>query len=230
MQFGIISLFPQMFAAIQDYGITRSALKRQIIEINCWDPRDFTHNIHRSVDARPYGGGPGMVMMVQPLRDALLKAKAHLGGSTKVIYLSPQGRRLDHAGLTHLQSHTRLILVAGRYEGVDQRFLDKYVDEQWSIGDYVLSGGELAAMVMIDAITRLLPGALGHQESADNDSFAHGLLEYPHYTRPQSIDNLPVPEVLLSGDHQAIERWRAEQALKRTEQLRPDLLNQAPAK
>lgn len=223
MRIDIITLFPEMFAALTDHGITRRAVQSGLLTVTTWNPRDYALERHRTVDDRPYGGGPGMVMQVQPLRDAVHAAKA-AGASGKVIYLSPQGRRLDQAGLDELAANEQLILIAGRYEGIDERFIQMEVDEEWSIGDYVLSGGELAAMVMIDGVTRLIPGALGHEESAAQDSFMEGLLDYPHYTRPEEIDGQGVPSVLMSGDHQAIARWRQKQALGRTWQRRPDLL------
>jgi tRNA (guanine37-N1)-methyltransferase len=176
------------------------------------------------VDDRPYGGGPGMVMKIEPLRKAIDAARAKSGGSAKVIYLSPQGRQLDQAGVEELSSRERIILIAGRYEGIDERLIDSEVDEEWSIGDYVLSGGELAAMVMIDAVVRQLPGALGHEQSAREDSFAEGLLDCPHFTRPEIYQGRPVPDVLLSGDHENIRRWRLKQALGRTWLRRRDLI------
>jgi tRNA (guanine37-N1)-methyltransferase len=219
----VVTLFPDLFEIVTRFGVTGKAVQRGVVELGLWNPRDFTSDRHRSVDDRPYGGGPGMVMMVQPLRDAIRAARAVAPGS-RTIYLSPQGRRLDQAAMQDLAERTGLILVAGRYEGIDQRLIDREIDEEWSIGDYVLSGGELAAMVVIDAVTRLLPGALGHEQSAQQDSFAAGLLDHPHYTRPEQIDNMRVPEVLLGGDHAAIARWRLKQALGRTWLQRPDLL------
>ncbi|MFT4811432.1 MAG: tRNA (guanine37-N1)-methyltransferase, partial [Paraglaciecola sp.] len=180
---------------------------------------------HRTVDDRPYGGGPGMLMMVQPLKDAILAAKEAAGRKTKVIYLSPQGKKLDQAGVKQLSENGSLILVAGRYEGIDERVIQTQVDEEWSIGDYVLSGGELPAMVLMDAISRFVPGVLGHDQSAEQDSFSHGLLDCPHYTRPENLDGELVPKVLLSGDHKKIKQWRLEQSLGRTWQRRPELLN-----
>jgi tRNA (guanine37-N1)-methyltransferase len=221
---GVVTLFPEMFRAVTDVGITRRALEQGIVELHLWNPRDYAQDRWRRVDDRPYGGGPGMVMQVQPLRDAVQAARQTGGEGTRVIYLSPQGRRLDQAGVVALARGGPLVLLAGRYEGVDERLLQTAVDEEWSIGDYVLSGGELAAMVVVDAITRMLPGALGHGESAGQDSFSEGLLDYPHYTRPEEIDGLKVPEVLLSGDHGAIRRWRLKQALGRTWLRRPDLM------
>jgi tRNA (guanine37-N1)-methyltransferase len=224
MRIDVVTLFPQMFQLLSDYGITGRAVKRGILDMASWNPRDYASDRHQTVDDRPYGGGPGMVMMVQPLRDAIREARAMAEGKTRVIYLSPQGRKLDQHGLAELAKQPNLVLVCGRYEGVDERIIAAEVDEEWSIGDYVLSGGELAAMVMIDGITRLLPDALGHEESAEQDSFVQGLLDHPQFTRPEEIDGIAVPEVLLSGDHQAIARWRYKQALGRTWLRRPDLL------
>lgn len=224
MRIDVITLFPQMFQLLTDYGIPGRAVNRSILDMTTWNPRDYAPDRHQTVDDRPYGGGPGMVMMVQPLRDAIREARAMADGKTRVIYLSPQGRKLDQHGLAELAKQPNLVLVCGRYEGVDERIIAAEVDEEWSIGDYVLSGGELAAMVMIDGITRLLPDALGHEESAVQDSFVQGLLDHPQFTRPEEIDGISVPEVLLSGDHQAIARWRYKQALGRTWLRRPDLL------
>jgi tRNA (guanine37-N1)-methyltransferase len=220
----VVTLFPQMLDAVSAFGITGRAMERGLLSIERWNPRDFTTDKHRTVDDRPYGGGPGMVMMVEPLRAAIREARRHAPEGAPVIHLSPQGRVLDQAGLRELAALPGMVLVASRYEGVDERLIAAEVDEEWSIGDYVLSGGELAAMVVIDGVTRLLPGALGHEDSADQDSFADGLLDYPHYTRPEVIDGDAVPAVLLSGDHAAIHRWRKKQALGRTWLKRPDLL------
>ena len=216
MQIGVISLFPEMFAAITNHGIGGRAVKQDLVTVQHWNPRDFTEDKHRTVDDRPYGGGPGMVMKVEPLRAAIKAAKEKLGSEARVIYLSPQGRQLDQAGVEELASRKHLILVAGRYEGIDERLVETEIDEEWSIGDYVLSGGELAAMVLIDTVVRQIPGALGHDQSAQEDSFAEGLLDCPHYTRPEEFEGRPVPEVLLSGDHEKIRRWRLQQALGRT--------------
>lgn len=224
MHFGVVTLFPRMFAALRDYGVTGRALKRGVAQLSLWNPRDFARDRHRTVDDRPYGGGPGMVMGVQPLRDAISAARAELGGACLAVYLSPQGRRLDQAGLEGLATNKALLLVAGRYEGVDERLIEMEIDEEWSVGDYVLSGGELAAMVMIDGLVRLLPGALGATASAQQDSFVSGLLDCPHYTRPELINGQAVPSILLTGDHEAIRRWRLKQALGRTWLKRPDLL------
>jgi len=221
----VVTLFPDLFEIATRYGVTGKAVQRGVVELGLWNPRDYTSDRHRSVDDRPYGGGPGMVMMVQPLRDAVCAARSAAPDS-KVIYLSPQGRRLDQAAVREMAGREGMILVAGRYEGIDQRLIDSEVDEEWSIGDYVLSGGELAAMVVMDAVTRLLPGVLGHDQSAEQDSFTAGLLDHPHYTRPEEIDGLRVPEVLLGGNHAAIARWRLKQALGRTWLQRPDLLEQ----
>lgn len=224
MQLGIVSLFPEMFDAITQHGITSRAVKKGLLNIDYWNPREYTTDKHRTVDDRPYGGGPGMLMMVEPLQKALLAAKSTMGESAKTIYLSPQGRKFDQQAASRLASETNLILIAGRYEGIDERFIETHVDEEWSIGDYVLSGGELPAMVMIDAVSRLLPGVLGHELSAIEDSFTDGLLDCPHYTRPEVYEGLQVPSVLLSGNHQKIAQWRMQQSLGRTYERRPDLL------
>ncbi|EKB23785.1 tRNA (guanine-N(1)-)-methyltransferase [Aeromonas veronii AMC35] len=225
MWIGVISLFPEMFRAITEHGVTGRAVKSGLLQIECWNPREFTHDKHRTVDDRPYGGGPGMLMMVQPLRDAIHAAKQAAGDGAKVVYLSPQGRKLTQAGVTELATNQKLILVAGRYEGIDERVIQTEVDEEWSIGDYVLSGGELPAMTLIDAVSRLVPGVLGDQASAEQDSFTDGLLDHPHYTRPEVLDGLAVPEALTSGNHEVIRRWRLKQSLGRTWQRRPELIN-----
>jgi len=234
LQIEVITLFPDMVNTVVEYGITSRAVERGLLRVQTWNPRDYTSDNHRTVDDRPYGGGPGMVMMAEPLCAAITDAR----GSTSaphVIHLSPQGRKLDHKGVMELAQRQHLILIAGRYEGIDERVIDKEVDEEWSIGDYVMSGGELAAMVLIDVLTRMLPGALGHEDSAKEDSFFEGLLDYPHYTRPEKIgpemigaeqnDGQQVPEVLLGGNHEEIRRWRLQQALGRTWLRRPDMLN-----
>ena len=223
MRIDVVTLFPEMIRERSGYGIQGRALENGVLELHTWNPRDYTQDRHRAVDDRPYGGGPGMVMQVQPLRDAIRQARA-AGSAAPVIYLSPQGRRFDQQRARALAGLERLILVAGRYEGIDERLIDLEIDEELSIGDYVLSGGELPALVVIDAVTRLLPGALGDADSAQEDSFMDGLLDYPHYTRPEVVNERTVPEVLLSGDHRAIEHWRLKQALGRTWQRRPDLL------
>jgi tRNA (guanine37-N1)-methyltransferase len=222
MQFEIITIFPEMFAALE-FGIVGRAQKKNLIQTNCLNPRDFCADPDRRVDDTPYGGGPGMVMMVDPLLKTIRKAKEKLPDG-KVIYLSPQGRPLTQEKTNELSQKEALIFVCGRYEGIDERLIELAVDEEISIGDYVLSGGELAAMVLIDAITRLLPGATGDQDSIIQDSFVDNLLDYPHYTRPREIAGKKVPEILLTGDHQAIYRWRLKQALARTWLRRKDLL------
>ncbi|HDV7288341.1 tRNA (guanosine(37)-N1)-methyltransferase TrmD [Pasteurella multocida] len=224
MLVGIISLFPEMFKAITEFGVTGRAVKQNLLQVRCWNPRDFTHDKHKTVDDRPYGGGPGMLMMVQPLRDAIQAAKAEVGEGAKVIYLSPQGRKLDQAGVKELAQHQKLILLCGRYEGIDERLIETEVDEEWSVGDYVLTGGELPAMTLIDAVARFIPGVLGKQASANEDSFAEGLLDCPHYTRPEVLDGLAVPPVLMSGNHEEIRKWRLRQSLERTWLRRPELL------
>jgi tRNA (guanine37-N1)-methyltransferase len=224
MRIDVISIFPPMFDAVAGYGITGRAVRTGLLTLRLWDPRDYTEDRHRSVDDRPYGGGPGMVMRAEPLARAITAARADSDLPARVLYLSPQGRRLDHGAVMDFSARERLILLAGRYEGMDERLLANEVDEEWSIGDYVLSGGEVPAMVLIDAVVRQLPGALGDDESALQDSFAHGLLDCPHYTRPETYAGRAVPEVLLSGDHERIRRWRLKQALGRTWLRRPDLL------
>lgn len=228
MWVGIVSLFPEMFRAITDHGITGRAVKNGLVALHCWNPRDYTADRHRTVDDRPFGGGPGMVMKVQPLRDAIRDAKAAAGEGVKTIYLSPQGRPLKQAGVESLARHDKLILICGRYEGIDERVIQAEVDEEWSVGDFVLSGGELAAMAMVDAISRLIPGVLNHELSAVEDSFTDGLLDCPHYTRPEEIDGRVVPEVLLSGNHEKIRQWRLKEALGRTWLRRPELLKDRP--
>ncbi len=224
---GVVTLFPEMFQAITEYGVTSRAVERGLLSLKCWDPRDFTVDRHKTVDDRPYGGGPGMVMGVYPLRHAIKAAReaAEQVKKPRVIYVSPQGRRIDQEMLQEIvQQNAPLIFIAGRYEGIDERLIELECDEEWSIGDYVLSGGELAVMVIIDALTRLIPGVLGHEDSAREDSFSKGLLDCPHYTRPEVVDGLRVPEVLLSGDHASIARWRLKQSLGRTWQRRPELI------
>ncbi len=223
MKIGVVTLFPEMFDAIADYGITARALDQGLLALNCWNPRDYTADRHQTVDDRPYGGGPGMVMKIEPLRQAIDAARAALP-QAQVAYMSPQGRPLTQALAAELSQRPEWILVAGRYEGIDERLLACCIDEEFSLGDYVLSGGELAAMVMIDAVTRLQPGALGHLESAQADSFSAGLLDHPHYTRPEEDRGQRVPAVLLGGNHEAIRRWRLQQSLGRTWLRRPDLL------
>jgi len=216
-----------MFTAISGYGISSRAFDNQLLSLECWSPRSFTTDVHQTVDSRPYGGGPGMVMMAEPLRDALHAARAALP-KAKVIYLSPQGRTLNQQAVESFAAREELILLCGRYEGVDERLLALEVDEEWSIGDYVLSGGELPAMVLIDAMIRVLPNALGHAESAKQDSFSSGLLDFPQYARPEVYEGVSVPRVLLSGHHEQIRRWRLQQALHRTRERRPELLANKP--
>jgi tRNA (guanine37-N1)-methyltransferase len=227
-RFDIITLFPEMFSALTASGITRRARERGLYEIDCWNPRDFVNDPHRTVDDRPYGGGPGMVMMAGPLEDAIAAARAKqesaMRRAGRVIYLSPQGRRLDHERVIALAAEPSLVLVCGRYEGVDQRLIERCVDEEISLGDFVLSGGELPAMVLLDAIIRQLPGALNDGDSAVEDSFVTGLLDCPHYTRPEVYLGVRVPEALLSGNHARIRRWRLEKAIEATWRKRPDLL------
>jgi tRNA (guanine37-N1)-methyltransferase len=228
MWIGVVSLFPEMFDALTQQGVVGRAVEKQRIALEFWNPRDYATDRHRSVDDRPYGGGPGMLMKVDTLRAAIFAARERAQKATgqvpTVIYLSPQGRKLDQQGVQALASAGPLVVVAGRYEGIDERVVESDIDEEWSIGDYVLSGGELPAMVLIDAAARLIPGVLGHQDSAVEDSFNDGLLDCPHYTRPEIIDGRQVPDVLLSGNHAAIKRWRLKQSLGRTWQRRPDLL------
>ena len=224
MRVDVVTLFPEMIMALLPFGVTGRAVQRGLVTITTWNPRDAAQDRHRTVDDRPYGGGPGMVMKVQPLRETLQRARQAVDPCGKTIYLSPQGRLLTQDSVRELAQQERLILLAGRYEGIDERLIEAEVDEEWSIGDYVLSGGELAALVLIDAITRLLPGALNHDESALQDSFMAGVLDCPHYTRPEEIDGRCVPPVLLSGDHAAIARWRQRESLGRTWLRRPELL------
>ena len=241
MRVEVVTLFPELIEAFTACGIVRRAVERRLLRVRCWNPRDYTHDRHRTVDDRPYGGGPGMVMKVEPLRSAILAARRAAAersagddatgegagdaeSTPRVIYLSPQGRTLDQRGVETLAARSNLVLVAGRYEGIDERIVETLVDEEWSIGDYVLSGGEPGAMVMIDALTRLLPGALGAEESAQQDSFSDGLLDCPHYTRPETVEGRRVPSVLLGGNHAEIRRWRLQQSLGRTWERRPELL------
>jgi len=232
MQFDVITLFPEMFSALTASGITRRAFEQKRCELSLWNPRDFTSDNHRTVDDRPYGGGPGMVMMAAPLESAIVAARARQQQAglpqPRTIYLSPQGAPLDHRKAVQLATEPGLVLLCGRYEAVDQRLLDRCVDEEISLGDFVLSGGELPAMVLLDAIVRQLPGALNTADSAQEDSFADGLLDCPHYTRPELYEDEKVPEVLLSGNHAAIRRWRLKQSLGRTWLRRPDLLGTRP--
>jgi len=225
MQIAVVSLFPEMFVAVSDHGVTGRAMEQGLVTLHQLNPRDYTVDNHRTVDDRPYGGGPGMLMKIDPLQQAIAAGREAVGEGASVVYLSPQGQRFDHAKAVELAQEPGLVLVAGRYEGVDERLITAEVDEELSIGDYVLSGGELAAMVVIDAVTRQLPGVLGHELSAQEDSYANGLLDCPHYTRPEDYAGQKVPAVLLSGDHERIRRWRLQQALGRTLERRPDLLS-----
>lgn len=223
MKLDVITLFPEMFEALTQYGITARAFENKLASLQLWNPRDFTMDNHKTVDDRPYGGGPGMVMLIEPLGKAISAAKQQAVG-TKVIHLSPSGKPLTHEKVMELSQEKGLILLASRYEGVDQRLIDAQVDEEISIGDYVLSGGELPAMVLMDAVIRQLPGVLGDADSALEDSFVHDLLDCPHYTRPEEYAGKKVPEVLLSGNHAKIKEWRLKQSLALTRAKRPDLL------
>ncbi len=225
IRFDVITLFPQMVLDAASYGVTGKAIEQEIVSLAVWNPRDYTHDKHKTVDDRPYGGGPGMVMKYPPLLDAVNAAKnQNKTGESLVVYVSPQGKPMTQALLAEVTDSSQLILVAGRYEGIDERFIENVCDEEWSLGDYVISGGELAALVVIDAVTRLIPGVLGDENSAQQDSHMNGLLDCPHYTRPEKSELGDVPGVLLSGNHEAIDRWRLKQALGRTWQRRPDLL------
>ncbi|RJG08055.1 tRNA (guanosine(37)-N1)-methyltransferase TrmD [Noviherbaspirillum cavernae] len=231
MQFDVVTLFPEMFAALTQSGITRRAFDQQKCSLSLWNPRDFTNDNYRTIDDRPYGGGPGMVMLAKPLEAAINAAKSrqrHSGlVSPRVIYLSPQGRALTHQRVMQLVAEPGLVLLCGRYEAVDQRLLDRCVDEEISLGDFVLSGGELPAMALMDAVIRQLPGVLNDDASAVQDSFVNGLLDCPHYTRPEVYEDVAVPSVLLGGHHAEIEKWRRERALEVTARKRPDLIAQA---
>lgn len=224
MRIGVVSLFPEMFSPIRDYGVCGRAFDEGLATLDVWNPRDFATDRHRSVDDRPYGGGPGMVMTAPPVTQALRKAKDELGRETPCLYLSPQGRRLDQAFVQSLAGLPAVLMLAGRYEGVDERAIEAEVDCEVSLGDFVLSGGEIAAMALADAILRLLPGTLGDAESARQDSFSDGLLDFAHYTRPERFEGSTVPEVLLSGDHEKVRLWRLKQALGRTWLRRPELM------
>lgn len=225
MRFGVVTLIPEMFSAITDYGISSRAVKQELVSLSYWNPRDFTADRHRTVDDKPYGGGPGMLMKTEPLVAAITAAKESMQGQVKTIYLSPQGKPLNQAAIEQMAKGPDLVLVCGRYQGVDARVIDSVIDEEWSLGDFVLSGGEVAAMALIDALIRLQPKALGDEDSALQDSFSGGMLHWPEYTRPSDYKGAAVPEVLLSGDHQAIARWRHKQSLGATWQKRPDLLD-----
>jgi len=229
IRFDVVTLFPELVNSLTASGVVGRAAGQDLINLTCWNPRDYTRDRHQTVDDRSYGGGPGMVMKVEPLRDTVRDIKQQTAFNTKtarVIYLSPQGKRLDQNAVKELATCSQLIFIAGRYEGIDERFIETEVDEEWSLGDYVLSGGELPAMVMMDAIARMIPGVLGDNESAEQDSFMNQLLDHPHYTRPELIDDLKVPAVLTGGDHQKIEQWRRQQCLGRTWLRRPDMLKE----
>ena len=223
MRFDVITLFPELVEQVIACGVVGRAAEQQMLELHCWNPRDYTLDKHRRVDDRPYGGGPGMLMKVQPLQDTIAAVRRE-NADARLVYLSPQGKRVDQELLQRQVEEKSVIFLCGRYEGIDERLLQHDVDEEWSIGDYVISGGELAAMVCIDAMPRLLPGALGHEDSAAQDSFSDGLLDCPHYTRPEEYRGERVPRVLLDGNHREIEAWREQQALGRTWQRRPELL------
>jgi tRNA (guanine37-N1)-methyltransferase len=219
----VITLFPEMVEQVIKYGVVGRAADQNLLDLECWNPRDYTLDKHRTVDDRPYGGGPGMLMKVQPLEETI-QAVRQKNPQALLVYLSPQGKPVDQDMLAKQVDAGSVIFLCGRYEGIDERLVQQEVDQEWSIGDYVISGGELAAMVCIDAMTRLLPGALGHEQSAQQDSFSDGLLDYPHYTRPEEYKGIKVPEVLMNGNHRHIEDWRERQSLGRTWQRRPDLL------
>lgn len=223
MRFDVVTLFPEMVESVANVGVLGRAVKNGQIQLNSWNPRDYTQDKHRTVDDRPYGGGPGMLMKVEPLQAAIEDAKKK-AGSSRVIYMSPQGKTVTQQDVKALAEQPGLILIAGRYEGIDERIIEAHVDEEWSIGDYVLSGGELPALVLIDAIARMIPGVLGDENSAQQDSFMQGLLDCPHYTRPEEIDGRTVPQVLLSGNHHDIDQWRLKQSLGRTWLRRADLI------
>ena len=226
MDLHVISIFPGMFSAITDEGVIGRAIKQNVLNLTLHNPRAYADDKHNTVDGRPYGGGPGMVMTPEPMVKVIQAARSHAKPGAKVVYLSPQGKRFDHQAAKQFAAADSLILLAGRYEGIDERVIEHHVDEEWSIGDFVLSGGELPAMVMIDAIARLLPDSLGNRESAEQDSFAQGMLDCPHYARPETFAGQKVPDVLLSGDHQAIAKWREQQALVRTLERRPELVTE----
>ncbi|MBT4836930.1 MAG: tRNA (guanosine(37)-N1)-methyltransferase TrmD [Methylococcales bacterium] len=224
MRFDIVTLFPELIHQYFQYGVVKRAVENQLISVDTWNPRDYTADKHQTVDDKPYGGGPGMVLKYQPLKEAVLAIKKQSSAKSRVVYLSPKGQVVDNQKVKELSELDHLILISARYEGVDQRFIDHCVDEELSVGDYILSGGELPALVVIDSVSRMIPGVLGCDESANDDSFSAGLLEFPHYTRPEIVDSMAVPKILLSGNHQAIAQWRMCQSLKLTHQRRPDLL------
>ena len=224
MRVAVVTIFPEMFDALTEYGVTRRAFERNIIEIKYFNPRDFTDDIHNSIDDRPYGGGPGMVMSPEPLKNAIVEAKQWINGKVKVIYLSPQGKLMNQSRIKALSEEENLIFLAGRYEGIDERIILNHVDYELSIGDYIVSGGELPAMVTLDAIIRYKPGVLGNDDSVQQESFSEGIFDSPNYTRPEIFENVQVPKVLLSGDHKKIKDWRRAQAITKTKNIRPDLV------
>ena len=226
MQLSIVTLFPEMFSAVTEHGISGRAVRSGLMSLEYFNPRDFTTDKHRTVDDKPFGGGPGMLMKTEPLVAAIAAAKQAVSENAKVVYLSPQGKTLKQDSIIELAQRESMVLLCGRYQGIDNRVLENEIDEEWSLGDFVISGGELAAMTLIDAMTRFQPGALGDQGSALEDSFSNGLLHSPEYTRPQSFNGQDVPEVLLSGDHEAIRKWRLKQSLGATWLKRPDLLRE----
>ncbi|HIE39985.1 MAG TPA: tRNA (guanosine(37)-N1)-methyltransferase TrmD [Thiomicrorhabdus sp.] len=224
MRFDVITLFPEMFSALTESGVSRRAHQNELYTLKTWNPREFTKDKHKTVDDRPYGGGPGMVMMYQPLKDSLEAIETTLNEKPYVIYLSPQGAPLTQQKVSDLRQYRNITLLCGRYEGIDERLITSSIDEEISIGDFVVSGGELPAMMLMDSVIRLIPGALGHSQSAEQDSFSDGLLDCPHYTRPEVVDGMTVPSVLLEGNHAKIDAWRQAQKETRTQQRRPDLL------
>ncbi len=225
MRFDVITLFPEMFSALTESGVSRRAIQSELYALKTWNPRQFTLDRHKTVDDRPYGGGPGMVMMYQPLKDTLSAIENELQVKPHVVYLSPQGQPLTQQKVADLTQYDNITLLCGRYEGVDERLVTSSVDEEISIGDFVVSGGELPAMMLMDAVIRLIPGALGHSQSAEQDSFSDGLLDCPHYTRPEVVDGMSVPSVLMEGNHAKIDAWRQAQKIVRTQQRRPDILS-----
>ena len=227
MQIAVVSLFPELVGQVTEYGVVGRAKERDLLTLHCENPRDYAEDVHRTVDDRPYGGGPGMVLKYEPTAKAIRAAREKLPAGCPVVYLSPQGKVFDQAAANRFAGLQGLVMLAGRYEGIDERLIESDVDEELSLGDFVLSGGEIAAMAVIDAVARLLPGVLGDDESAAQDSFMQGLLDHPHYTRPESVGGQKVPAVLLSGDHARIARWRYKQALGRSYVRRPDLVDKA---
>jgi tRNA (guanine37-N1)-methyltransferase len=225
VRFDVITLFPEMFSALTESGVSRRAIQSELYALKTWNPRQFTLDRHKTVDDRPYGGGPGMVMMYQPLKDTLSAIENELQVKPHVVYLSPQGQPLTQQKVADLTQYDNITLLCGRYEGVDERLVTSSVDEEISIGDFVVSGGELPAMMLMDAVIRLIPGALGHSQSAEQDSFSDGLLDCPHYTRPEVVDGMSVPSVLMEGNHAKIDAWRQAQKIVRTQQRRPDILS-----